>query len=130
MQTHSRNERIILHLIKLPKPYCIKKSLRKECRGERESAREEVKEANSDIVELCIFIVCDAVLSGMFFVNPLFKRDAMFHSSRNSGRSLRIMAAREVPGRAAQQITRIKCFDCNGWFLTDGPLTVQARACP
>jgi len=70
-------------------------------KGERESAREEVKEENSDIVELCIFIVCDAVLSGMFFVNPLFKRGAMFHSSRNNGRSLRIMAAREVPERTA-----------------------------
>lgn len=50
----------------------------------------------------------------MFFVNPLFKRDAMFHSGGNSGRSSRIMTAREVPERATQRITRIKCFDCNG----------------
>lgn len=44
----------------------------------------------------------------------------MFHSSENSGRSSRIMAAREkslVAVPATQRITRIKCFDCNGRTL-------------
>lgn len=108
---------VILHLIQLPKPYCVKKSCERDANGEKERERKE-KEANSDIVGLCIFIARRPVLRGMFFVNPLFKRDAMFHSSGNSGRSSRIMAAREVPEReVTQRITRIKCFDCNGWLL-------------
>lgn len=47
-------------------------------------------------------------LKRIFFANPLFKRNALFYSSGNSGRSLRIIAARGDP--ATQRITRIKCF--------------------